>query len=120
MLSIGYHLLGKGYGVYAPLSNKYFNNFISKSRENTKRIYFLVLKQWNLFDKTRRKEIMRFMVSSMINPPNASQIVLAGVHGHQVPVFKGAENLAKEFNFLYTLQKLTEKEEASIRQQFPV
>ena len=24
MLSIGYHLLGKGYGVYTPLTNKYF------------------------------------------------------------------------------------------------
>ena len=120
MLSIGYHLLGKGYGVYAPLSNKYFNNFISKSREKHKAYLLSRLKQWNLFDKTRRKEIMRFMVSSMINPPHASQIVLAEFMGIKVPVFKGAENLAKDSTSLYTLQKLTEKEEASIRQQFPV
>ncbi len=36
MLSIGYHLIGKGYGVYTPLSNKYFNRLISRSREKHK------------------------------------------------------------------------------------
>ena len=36
MLSIGYHLLGNGYGVYTPLTNKYFNRLISKSREKHK------------------------------------------------------------------------------------
>ena len=28
MLSIGYHLLAKGYGIYTPLSNKYFDRLI--------------------------------------------------------------------------------------------
>ena len=54
MLSIGYHLMGKGYGVYAPLSNKYFNQLISKSREKHKLICFR-FEPWNLFAETKKK-----------------------------------------------------------------
>jgi len=36
MLSIGYHLIGKAYGVYSPLSNKYMDRLISRSRKKHK------------------------------------------------------------------------------------
>ena len=33
MLTIGSHLLGNAYGIYTPLTNKYFENEMTKSRE---------------------------------------------------------------------------------------
>ena len=33
MLTIGSHLLGNAYGIYTPLTNKYFENKMTKSRE---------------------------------------------------------------------------------------
>ena len=100
MLSIGYHLLGKGYGVYAPLSNKYFNNFISKSREKHK-AYLLSRFETMEFIRQNEKE-GNYALYGFINdqsPRMRPRLYWREFLGVKVPVFKGAENLAKEFNF---------------------
>ena len=100
MLSIGYHLMGKGYGVYAPLSNKYFNQLISKSREKHKAY---LLSRFETMEFIRRNEKEgNYALYGFINdqsPRMRPNLYWRPFLGVKVPVFKGAENLAKEFNF---------------------
>ena len=100
MLSIGYHLMGKGYGVYAPLSNKYFNRLISKSREKH-RAYLLSRFETMAFIRENEKK-GNYALYGFINdqsPRMRPRLYWRTFLGVKVPVFKGAENLAKEFNF---------------------
>ena len=100
MLSIGYHLMGKGYGVYAPLSNKYFNRLISKSREKHK-AYLLSRFETMAFIRENEKK-GNYALYGFINdqsPRMRPRLYWRTFLGVKVPVFKGAENLAKEFNF---------------------
>ena len=100
MLSIGYHLMGKGYGVYAPLSNKYFNRLISKSREKHK-AYLLSRFETMAFIRENEKK-GNYALYGFINdqsPRMRLRLYWRTFLGVKVPVFKGAENLAKEFNF---------------------
>jgi len=100
MLSIGYHLLGKAYGVYTPLKNKYFNRLISKSREKHKA---------NLLSRYKTVAFIRsnekcgnYGLYGFINdqsPRPRQKSYWRPFMGTLVPVFTGAEQLARKFNF---------------------
>ena len=100
MLSIGYHLLGKGYGVYTPLTNKYFNRLISKSREKHKAY---LLSRYKTIDFIRSNEKSGdFGLYGFINDQSPSpkpKSYWRPFMGTVVPVFTGADRLAREFNF---------------------
>lgn len=100
MLSIGYHLMGKGYGVYTPLTNKYFNRLISKSREKHK-AYLLSRYKTIDFIRSNQKE-GGYGLYGFINdqsPTPKPKSYWRTFMGTTVPVFTGADRLAKEFNF---------------------
>ena len=100
MLSIGYHLIGKGYGVYTPLTNKYFNHLISKSREKHK-AYLLSRYKTIEFIRSNEKK-GDYGLYGFINdqsPTPKPKSYWRPFMGTVVPVFTGADRLAKEFNF---------------------
>ena len=100
MLSIGYHLIGKAYGVYSPLSNKYMDRLISRSRKKHKA---LLLSRYKTIEfiranaKEKNYALYGFIndQSPRVRPKNYWRTFM----GVNVPVFTGAERLAKEFNF---------------------
>ena len=100
MLSIGYHLIGKAYGVYSPLSNKYMDRLISRSRKKHKALLLSRYKTIE-FIRANAKEnnyaLYGFIndQSPRVRPKNYWRAFM----GVYVPVFTGAERLAKEFNF---------------------
>ncbi|MGB1448423.1 MAG: lysophospholipid acyltransferase family protein [Flavobacteriaceae bacterium] len=100
MLSIGYHLMGKGYGVYKPLTNKYFNRLISKSREKHKAY---LISRYETIDFIRSSQekgdygLYGFIYDQTPHPK--PKTYWRPFMGTVVPVFTGAERLAKEFNF---------------------
>jgi len=100
MLSIGYHLIGKAYGVYSPLSNKYMDRLISRSRKKHKALLLSRYKTIE-FIRANAKE-KNYALYGFINDqsprvkPKSYWRTFMGVN---VPVFTGAERLAKEFNF---------------------
>ena len=100
MLSIGYHLIGKAYGVYSPLSNKYMDRLISRSRKKHKALLLSRYKTIE-FIRANAKE-NNYALYGFINDqsprvkPKSYWRTFMGVN---VPVFTGAERLAKEFNF---------------------
>lgn len=99
MLSIGYHLLGKGYGVYTPLSNKYFDRLISKSREKHQ-AYLLSRYKTIEFIRSNVKEgaVGMYGFINDQSPYPKPKTYWRDFMGTTVPVFTGADRLAKEFN----------------------
>ena len=102
MLSIGYHLLGKGYGVYTPLSNKYFDRLISKSREKHQ-AYLLSRYKTIEFIRSNIKEgaVGMYGFINDQSPYPKPKTYWRDFMGTTVPVFTGADRLAKEFNLPY-------------------
>ena len=99
MLSIGYHIEGKGYAVYTPLSNKYFERLIVKSRE--KHLIHLgsrykVLNDVNYNEKNNITYIYGLAADQSPQPkPKTYWRTFMGV---EVPVFNGAEQMAVKFD----------------------
>lgn len=99
MLSIGYHLLGKGYGVYTPLTNKYFNRLISESREKHKAYLISRYKTIEFIRSSREKgAVAMYGFINDQSPYPKPKTYWRDFMGTTVPVFTGAERLAKEFN----------------------
>ena len=99
MLSIGYHLEGKGYAVYAPLSNKYFERLIIKSR--AKHLIHLgsrfnVLKDVEMHQKNNITYIYGLAADQSPKPKPKSY--WRSFMGIEVPVFTGAERMARKFD----------------------
>ncbi|MGB1972008.1 MAG: lysophospholipid acyltransferase family protein [Flavobacteriaceae bacterium] len=100
MLSIGYHLKGKAYGIYSPLSNKYFNRLITKSREKHQAYLVSRYQTINFIRESVKKG--KFALYGFINdqsPQPKPKNYWRDFMGVKVPVFTGAERMAKEFNF---------------------
>jgi KDO2-lipid IV(A) lauroyltransferase len=100
MLSIGYHLLGKGYGVFTPLTNKYFNRLISKSREKHRAYLVSRYKTVEFIkDNAKKGQVGMYGFINDQSPRATSKSYWRTFMGTNVPVFTGADRLAKEFNF---------------------
>lgn len=100
MLSIGYHLEEKGYGVYTPLSNKYFNRLITKSREKHKAYLISRYQTIDFIRKNQKND--KVGMYGFINdqsPFPKPKSYWRDFMGTKVPVFTGADRLAREFNF---------------------
>ena len=99
MLSIGYHLDGKGYAVYAPLSNKYFERLIIKSR--AKHLIHLgsrfnVLNDIEMHQKNNITYI--YGLAADQSPKLKPKSYWRPFMGIEVPVFTGAERMARQFD----------------------
>lgn len=99
MLSIGYDLLGKGYGVYTPLTNKYFEKLISRSREKHKAY---LLSRYKTIDFIKNSIAQgEFAMYGFIcdqSPRPKPKNYWRSFLGVEVPVFTGGERLAREFD----------------------
>lgn len=100
MLSIGYHLLGKGYGVYTPLTNPYFNRLISRAREKHHAYLLSRYKTVEFIkDNERKGQVGMYGFINDQSPRATAKSYWRSFMGVNVPVFTGADRLAKEFNF---------------------
>jgi KDO2-lipid IV(A) lauroyltransferase len=100
MLSIGYHTQSPGYGIYTPIMNQYFNDLIIKIRKmhkgNLLSRYDAMKKIKNMHEKG--KVIVYGFVSDQ-SPRPKPKTYWRSFLGVKVPVFVGAELIAKEFDF---------------------
>jgi len=99
MLSIGYHLDGKGYAVYTPLSNKYFERLVVKSR--AKHLIYLgsrfdVLQDIEMHQKNNISYI--YGLAADQSPMPKPKSYWRSFMGVEVPVFTGAERMARRFD----------------------
>ena len=100
MLTIGSHLIGSSYGIYTPLTNKYFENKMTKSRE---KYGSFLLSRYKTFDfiesmiKSKDFGLLGFIGDQ--SPKKESMSYIRTFMGVKVPVFTGAERIAKKYNF---------------------
>tara|TARA_B110000263_G_scaffold249362_1_gene266751 strand:+ start:2092 stop:2754 length:663 start_codon:yes stop_codon:yes gene_type:complete len=105
MLSIGYHLKHPAYGIYTPLSNKYFDRLISRSRERHNAFLLSRYKTIYTINKDFENGLIALYGFAMDQSPSPSpSSYWKSFMGIEVPVFKGAEMIAKKYNYpvLYT------------------
>lgn len=107
MMSLGYHMKHNGYGIYTPIRNPYFDNLIKKirSRHNA----FMIAQ------RTAAAEIKRmeadnergvFGFASDQSPRPKPLTYWRSFLGIHVPVYTGAERLARELNIPIVFAKI--------------
>ena len=92
--------MGKGYGVFSPLRNKYFNRLILKSREkhNVKLISRFKVVQFIVQNENLEDSALYGFINDQ-SPRMRKKMYWRKFMGVKVPVFTGAERLAHKFNF---------------------
>ena len=100
MLSIGYHTVSQGYGIYTPIMNKYLNELIieirKKHRGELLSRYGAIQKIKNLHEGGT---VAVYGFVSDQSPRPKPKSYWRSFLGVKVPVFLGAEMIAREFDF---------------------
>ena len=100
MLSIGYHTISQGYGIYTPIMNKYLNKLIIKIRKkhrgNLISRYSAIQQIKNLHNEGN---IAVYGFVSDQSPRPKPKSYWRPFLGVKVPVFVGAEMVARELDF---------------------
>ena len=99
MLSLGYYLSFKGYGIYTPLMNKYFNKLVQKIR---KKHNCSLISRYSAIETMKKKEsegeLAFYGFASDQSPRPKPKTYWRKFLGIKVPVFMGAELIARELN----------------------
>ena len=100
MMSIGYHTESNGYGIYTPIMNKYLNKLIIDIR---KKHGGELLSRYGAIQKIKEMHnkgiIGVYGFASDQSPRPKPKTYWRPFLGVKVPVFSGAELIAKEFDF---------------------
>ena len=98
LLSIGYNVKGNGYGIYTPMTNKFFDNLFKKIRKKHN-AYLISRYQINEFmKKLDKKKFHLFGFASDQSPRRIGKSYINKFLGQKVPIFTGAERFSKEYN----------------------
>jgi Kdo2-lipid IVA lauroyltransferase/acyltransferase len=109
MLSLGYHVKNyKGYGVYTPVTNKYFDRLVKKIRKKHNAEVISRYKAINTIkEHSKKKHKAIYGFASDQSPrikPNSFYLKFLGIN---TPVFLGAEKLAKELDLAVVFAEIT-------------
>jgi len=99
MMSLGYHIKHIGYGVYTPLSNPYFDRLVQRIRK--KHNAFLISRysiKETLVKHQNEEHLGVYGFASDQSPKPTDKTYWRTFLGINVPVFTGAERLAREHN----------------------
>ena len=99
MMSLGYHMKHKGYGIYTPIRNPYFNDLIKKIR--SKHDACMISRRTAAIDIKRMEDSNQrgvFGFASDQSPRPKPLTYWRDFLGVNVPVYNGAERLAIELN----------------------
>lgn len=99
MMSLGYHIQHIGYGIYTPLSNPYFDRLMKRIRK--KHNAFLISRyaiRETLQQHQQEKHMGVYGFASDQSPKPKEKSYWRSFLGVEVPVFTGAERLAREYD----------------------
>lgn len=107
MMSLGYHMNHLGYGIYRPIKNSYFDNLIKEIRS---RHHAYMIPQKTAAEIIRQKEKKNergvYGFASDQSPRPAPKSYWRPFMGINVPVYTGAERLARELNIPLVFGKI--------------
>lgn len=107
LLSIGYNTKGNGYGIYTPMSNKYFERLFKKIRRKHKA--FLV-SRYHIKEFMKNLDIDKYHLFGFAadqSPRKVGKSYINKFLGHKVPIFTGAERFSKDYNLAVVFADIT-------------
>lgn len=121
MMSIGYHMDHLGYGIYRPIKNPYFDKLIRRIRS---RHDAYMIPQRTAVEIIRSKEIKNergvYGFASDQSPIPTPKSYWRTFMGIEVPVFTGAERLARELNIPVVFGKIKRNKRGYYELEFKV
>jgi KDO2-lipid IV(A) lauroyltransferase len=107
MMSLGYHMNQLGYGIYRPIKNPYFDNLIKEIRS---RHDAFMIPQKTSAETIRQKENKNergvYGFASDQSPRPTPKSYWRPFMGINIPVYTGAERLARELNIPLVFGKI--------------
>ena len=107
LLSLGHYTPHTPHGIYAPLQNPYFDNYLKKVRS----IHGSLLisrkkfaKQFTTMQHNKELSVIGFAADQ--SPQSNNKNYFRSFFGHEVPVFTGAERLGKRFDVPVVMAKI--------------
>jgi KDO2-lipid IV(A) lauroyltransferase len=107
LLSLGYYSDHTAYGIYAPLSNPYFNKLVIRARKRYGA--FLIPRRKaisTIKDHVNNKHLALYGFASDQSPRVRKKTYFRSFFGTEVPVFTGAERLGKEHDIPVLMAKV--------------
>ena len=107
LLSMGYYSDHTAYGIYAPLSNPYFNKLVIKARRRYGA--FLIPRRGTVSSIKKHAEnnhLALYGFASDQSPKIKRKTYFRSFFGIEVPVFTGAERIAKEHDIPVLMAKV--------------
>ena len=98
LLSIGYNTKGNGYGIYTPMTNKYFERLFKKIRKKHKAYLVSRYKIKDFMSSLDTNKYYLFGFASDQSPRKIGKSYVNYFLGKKVPIFTGAERFAKDYN----------------------
>lgn len=106
LLSLAYNLEHKPYALYSPLSNKYFDRFVQKVRTKHKSYLLSRYKASSEMKKHKDAGVICCYGFAADQAPNSAKSYRRAFLGLRVPVFTGAERMAKQLNAVVCFAKI--------------
>ena len=98
LLSIGYNVKGKGYGIYTPMSNKFFDKLFKKIRKRHNADLISRYRIDDFIQNINPNKYHFFGFASDQSPRKIGNSYISKFLGQKVPIFTGAERFSKQYN----------------------
>jgi len=118
LLSIGYNVKGNGYGIYTPMTNKYFDRLFKKIRG--KHNAFLV-SRYNINDFMNNLDINKYHLFGFASDQSPRKIGKSYINkflGHKVPIFTGAERFSNDYALSVVFVDITRTKRGNYKTKF--
>ena len=119
MMSLGYHIKHKGYGIYRPISNPYFDALIKRIRSRHD-AYMITQKESVSIIKNKEAsgELSIYVFASDQSPRPKPLTYWRSFLGVHVPMYNGAERLAIELDVPVVFAKIKRVERGYYELEF--
>ena len=94
-----YNVKGNGYGIFTPMTNKYFNRLFEKIRKKHKAYLISRYKVKDFMSKLDTNKYHLFGFAADQSPRKVGKSYINNFLGHKVPIFTGAERFSKTMTY---------------------
>ncbi len=107
LLSIGYNVKGNGYGIFTPMTNKYFNKLFERIRRKHNAYLISRYKVKDFMENLDTERYHLFGFAADQSPRKIGKSYVNKFLGQKVPIFTGAERFSKEYSLSVVFADIT-------------
>ena len=117
-MSIGYNVKGYGYGIFTPMTNKYFNRLFEKIRKKHKAYLISRYKVKDFMSNLDTNKYHLFGFAADQSPRKVGKSYINNFLGHKVPIFTGAERFSKDHDLSVVFADITRTKRGYYKTKF--